>query len=132
MRRANVVNEEACQSLLLKMRDDSDRQRSSLAPARRGRATGGTPMAVNKPIGDNARKGAVKKRTQLRNALPGTSTKRNKEGGRFMAVKKRALKFKGVRRERQGSFYACPGWSVARVAAPWVRPLPQQTLHFGG
>ena len=57
-------------------------------------------MAVNKPIGDNARKGAVKKRSQLKNRLTGTSTKRNKQGGRFMAVKKTAKKFKGVRREK--------------------------------
>jgi hypothetical protein len=57
-------------------------------------------MAVNKPIGDNARKGAVKKRTQLRNKLTGTPTKRNKKGGQFMAVKKTAKKFKGVRREK--------------------------------
>jgi hypothetical protein len=42
-------------------------------------------MAVNQPVGDNARKGAVKKRTQ---------------GGQFMAVKKNAKKFKGVRREK--------------------------------
>ena len=35
-------------------------------------------MAVNKPTGDNARKGAVKKRTQLKNPLTKTSTKRNK------------------------------------------------------
>lgn len=38
-------------------------------------------MAVNKPIGDNARKGAVKKRTELKNPLTKTSTKRNKKGG---------------------------------------------------
>ena len=57
-------------------------------------------MAVNKPVGDNARKGAVKKRTQLKNKLTGTSTKRNKNGGEFMAVKKTAKKFKGVRREK--------------------------------
>ena len=38
-------------------------------------------MAVNKPTGDNARKGAVKKRTQLKNPLTKTSTKRNKTGG---------------------------------------------------
>jgi hypothetical protein len=56
-------------------------------------------MAVNKPVGDNARKGAVKKRTQLKNPLTETSTKRNKKGGQFMAVKKTAKKFKGVRRE---------------------------------
>jgi hypothetical protein len=58
------------------------------------------PMAVNKPIGDNARQGAVKKRTQLKNPLTKTSTKRNKKGGQFMAVKKSAKKFKGVRREK--------------------------------
>jgi hypothetical protein len=38
-------------------------------------------MAVNKPKGDNARKGAVKKRTQLKNPLTKISTKRNKKGG---------------------------------------------------
>lgn len=31
-------------------------------------------MAVNKPLGDNARKGAVKKRTQLKNPLTKTAT----------------------------------------------------------
>jgi hypothetical protein len=65
-------------------------------------------MAVNKPIGDNARKGAVKKRTQLAAKLGGATafTKRNKKDGEFMATKKpakgkkAAKKFKGVRRER--------------------------------
>jgi len=57
-------------------------------------------MAVNKPTGDNARKGAVKKRTQLKNPLTKTSTKRSKKSGEFMAVKKSAKKFKGVRREK--------------------------------
>jgi hypothetical protein len=65
-------------------------------------------MAVNKPVGDNARKGAVKKRTQLKTTLGGASawTKRSKTSGEFMAVKKPAAKkktakkFKGVRRER--------------------------------
>jgi len=56
-------------------------------------------MAVNKPKGDNARKGAVKKRTQLKNPLTKTMTKRNKVGGKFMAVKKTTKKFKGVRKE---------------------------------
>ena len=57
-------------------------------------------MAVNKPTGDNARKGAVKKRTQLKNPLTKTSTKRNKSSGEFMAVKKSAVKYKGVRKEK--------------------------------
>jgi hypothetical protein len=55
-------------------------------------------MATNKPVGDNARKGAVKKRSQLAMGKK-TFTKRNKAGGQFMAQKKKT-KFKGVRKER--------------------------------
>jgi hypothetical protein len=59
-------------------------------------------MAVNKPVGDNARKGAVKKRTQLKGKVSGKPawTKRDKTSGEFMAVKKSAKKFKGARREK--------------------------------
>jgi hypothetical protein len=59
-------------------------------------------MAVNKPVGDNARKGAVRKRTQRKGTLMGktTWTKRSKESGQFMDVKKSKKKFKGVRREK--------------------------------
>lgn len=59
------------------------------------------PMAVNKPIGDNARKGAVRKRTQLKTKVMGESkwTKRSKESGQFMDQKKLG-KFKGTRREK--------------------------------
>ncbi len=65
-------------------------------------------MAVNKPTGDNARKGAVKKRSQTKTTLGGASawTKRNKGSGEFMALKrpgkkkKAAKKFKGVRTEK--------------------------------
>jgi hypothetical protein len=68
-------------------------------------------MAVNKPVGDNARKGAVKKRSQVKTTLGGATawTKRNKKSGEFMAVKKvakkikTAKKFKGVRREKAAS-----------------------------
>jgi hypothetical protein len=56
-------------------------------------------MTVNKPIGDNARKGAVKKGVP-NSSLTKTSTKRNKVGGQFMAVKKSEKKFKGVRKEK--------------------------------
>ena len=47
-------------------------------------------MAVNKPVGDNARKGALKKRSQLKATLGDATawTKRNKLSGEFMAVKK--------------------------------------------
>ena len=59
-------------------------------------------MATNKPVGDNARKGAVRKRTQLKGKVMGKTawTKRSKESGQFMDVKKSAKKFKGVRREK--------------------------------
>lgn len=58
-------------------------------------------MAVNKPTGDNARKGAVRKRSQLTTKMAGKSrwTKRDKTSGKFMDVKKSKKKFKGVRRE---------------------------------
>ncbi len=85
---------------------------------------GAIQMAVNKPTGDNARKGAVKKRSQTKTTMGGatTWTKRDKESGEFLAVKKAkktaakkavptkaaaarkkttvAKKFKGVRREK--------------------------------
>ena len=61
-------------------------------------------MAVNKPTGDNARKGAVRKRSQLATKIQGedTWTKRSKETGEFMSQKKAPAtqKYKGVRRER--------------------------------
>lgn len=57
-------------------------------------------MAVNKPVGDNARKGAVRKRSQRKGEVMGEMawTKRDRETGEFMQVKK-GEKFKGVRRE---------------------------------
>ena len=56
-------------------------------------------MATNKPVGDDAWKGAVRKRTQLKGKLMGKSawTQRNKESGQFMDVKTSNKKFKGVR-----------------------------------
>jgi hypothetical protein len=85
-------------------------------------------VATKKPTGDNARKGAVKKRSQTKTTMGGASTwtKRDKASGEFMAVKKAkktiarkavpkkaaaarkktakkttvAKKFKGVRREK--------------------------------
>jgi hypothetical protein len=60
-------------------------------------------MAVNKPKGDNARKGAVRKRAQLKNKLAGSWTKRSKTSGKFMDVKKSPRKFKGVRREKKAA-----------------------------
>jgi hypothetical protein len=58
-------------------------------------------MAVNKPVGDNARKGAVRKRSQLETTMQGEAhwTKRSKVSGQFMD-QKNAKPFKGVRREK--------------------------------
>jgi hypothetical protein len=60
-------------------------------------------MATNKPAGDGQRKGAVRKRSQLKTKTQseGTWTKRKTKGaggGQFMDQKK-STKFKGVRRE---------------------------------
>jgi hypothetical protein len=68
-------------------------------------------MAVNKPTGDNARKGAVKKRSQVKTTIGGASgwTKRDKSSGEFTGVKKpkrgtkAAKKFKGVRVEKKAA-----------------------------
>jgi hypothetical protein len=68
-------------------------------------------MAVNEPTGDNARKGAVKKRSQVKTTLGGASawTKRNKSSGEFIALKKptkkkkAAKKFKGVRVQKRAA-----------------------------
>jgi hypothetical protein len=62
-------------------------------------------MASNEPTGDNRRIGAVKKRTQLKGKLMGKTawTKRDKTDGKFMAVKKSAKKFKGIRKEKKAA-----------------------------
>lgn len=58
-------------------------------------------MAKNNPIGDNARKGAVKNRTQVYNPVIEHWVKRNPDTGRFMDVKTSDSKpFKGVRKEK--------------------------------
>lgn len=57
-------------------------------------------MAKNKPIGDNARKGAVKSRSQVLNPKTNLFVKRDMETGRFMDVKTTGGKFKGVRKEK--------------------------------
>jgi hypothetical protein len=65
-------------------------------------------MAVNKLSGDSARKGAIKKRSQTKTTIAGSSgyTKRDRSSGEFMAVKKptkakkAAKNFKDVRVEK--------------------------------
>lgn len=57
-------------------------------------------MAVNKPYGDNARKGAVRERSQVLNPRTGLYVKRDLTTGQFMDVKTTGGKFKGVRKEK--------------------------------
>ena len=58
-------------------------------------------MATNKPVGDNARKGAVKGRSQVQNPKTGLWVKRDAETGKFMDVKTSSPNpFKGVRKEK--------------------------------
>ncbi len=61
-------------------------------------------MATNKPVGDNARKGAGRKRSQLKTKIEGeeTWTKRSRATGQFIDQKNAPAKkpFKGVRKER--------------------------------
>jgi hypothetical protein len=61
----------------------------------------GTAMATNPPTGDGQRKGAVRKRSQLKTKVMGEEhyTKRSAETGQFMDQKKSSAKFKGVRKE---------------------------------
>jgi len=68
-------------------------------------------LAVNKPTGDNMRRGAVKKRSQTKTIIDGATgyTKRDRSSGEFKAVKKptkarkAAKKFKGVRVEKKAA-----------------------------
>jgi len=57
-------------------------------------------MATNKPVGDNARKGAVKQRSQVLNTKTNLYVKRDTETGKFIDVKISGGKFKGVRKEK--------------------------------
>jgi hypothetical protein len=58
-------------------------------------------MAKNKTPGDSRRAGAVKKRSQVKNAITGTWTKRDDITGKFMDVKADAKPFRGVRKEKR-------------------------------
>ena len=57
-------------------------------------------MAKNKPIGDNARAGAVRRRSQVFNPQNQSWTKRNTDTGRFMDQKAEGAPFKGIRKEK--------------------------------
>jgi len=57
-------------------------------------------MAKNAPIGDNARVGAVRNRSQVFNPTNQTWSKRDTGTGRFMDQKADGDPFKGVRKEK--------------------------------
>ena len=58
-------------------------------------------MAKNAPIGDNARRGAVRDRSQVFNPQNQIWTKRDTDNGLFMDQKKDGDPFKAVRREKK-------------------------------
>jgi hypothetical protein len=57
-------------------------------------------MAINKTTGDNARKGAIRERSQVLNPKTDLWVKRDANSGQFMDVKTTGGKFKGVRKEK--------------------------------
>lgn len=56
-------------------------------------------MVKNKPYGDNARKGAVRGRSQVLNTQNQLWVKRDTQTGQFMSVKQDGTPYKGVRKE---------------------------------
>lgn len=57
-------------------------------------------MAKNSPTGDNARKGAVRDRSQAYNPKTEQWVKRDTGTGKFIDVKQDGTPFKGVRKEK--------------------------------
>ena len=57
-------------------------------------------MATNKPVGDGARVGAVRHRSQTFNPLTGAWVKRDTGTGQFVDQKADSQPFKGVRKEK--------------------------------
>lgn len=58
-------------------------------------------MATNPPTSDGARKGAVRRRSQVFNPQTQCWTKRDADSGRFMDQKADSNPFKGVRKEKR-------------------------------
>lgn len=57
-------------------------------------------MAKNAPLGDSARVGAVRQRSQVFNPVQQVWTKRDAGTGRFIDQKADGVPFKGVRKEK--------------------------------
>ena len=89
-------------------------------------------MAVNKPVGDNARKGAVKKRTQRKTAVMGKPawTKRDKTSGEFIAVKKSAKNSRALGGRSDGLVDQTVGKAVSRTSALPRRLQPCDAPHY--
>lgn len=103
-------------------------------------------MAVNKPIGDNARKGAVKKRSQRVTKIHGEETwaKRSRETGRFLDQKKApaesrtracAKKNKPSHNVQRTSFKGlCKGRrrtrAIDRKASVWPLKMPELPVRW--
>jgi hypothetical protein len=73
-------------------------------------------MAKNKTPGDNRRAGAVKKRSQIRNKVTGTWTKRDAKSGKFLDVKADPKPFKGVRKAKAATAKTAAKKGAARKA----------------
>lgn len=58
-------------------------------------------MAKNQPVGDSARVGAVRARSQVFNPQNQSWTKRDAGTGRFMDQKADSDPFKGIRKEKR-------------------------------
>jgi hypothetical protein len=57
-------------------------------------------MAINKPTGDNARKGQVRERSQVYNPKTEQWVKRDSNTGQWIDVNKNGKPHKGVRKEK--------------------------------
>jgi hypothetical protein len=71
-------------------------------------------MARNKAAGDDRRVGAVKARSQIKNPITGTWTKRDDRSGKFLDVKADPKPFKGVRHRKTETSAEVMGRAVKR------------------
>jgi hypothetical protein len=89
-------------------------------------------VAVNKPVGDNARKGGVRQRSPIKITLLGIGAwlKRNKKAGKFMAVKKSKKKFNGgaPRKESVVIDVICSTSAIAQPVDARIN-APEQKLN---
>jgi hypothetical protein len=89
-------------------------------------------MAVNKSVGDNARKGAVKKRTQIKTKLGGATafTKRNKTNGEFMGHQEAGKEEKSREKIQRGAAGTLMGRFFIGVTIVSIGILPALYLRI--